>query len=67
VTLSAQPGSVVLEVRDDGQGSDEPWTPGVGLTSMRERAAEVGGELEIRSSTTGTVVRASVPVGREQP
>jgi two-component system NarL family sensor kinase len=67
VTLSAQPGSVVLEVRDDGQGSDEPWTPGVGLTSMRERAAEVGGELEVRSSTTGTVVRASVPVGREQP
>jgi signal transduction histidine kinase len=31
-----------LEIVDDGRPG-EPWTPGVGLTSMRERAAELGG------------------------
>ena len=31
-----------VSVTDDGS-ADGPWTPGVGLTAMRERAAELGG------------------------
>jgi signal transduction histidine kinase len=52
----------VLEVADDGSGFD-PADPALrarrlGLTSMEERAARLGGRLEIRSAAgEGTVVR----------
>jgi signal transduction histidine kinase len=54
--------AVVLEVSDDGAGF-EPSDPEVrsrrlGLTSMEERAARLGGRLEIRSAPgAGTTVR----------
>ena len=36
-----------IEVRDDGGRRRRPgWQPGVGLTSMRERAAELGGSCQ---------------------
>ena len=41
--------AVELSVRDDGDGLKADRTPGVGLRSMRERAAEVGGTLLVRS------------------
>jgi signal transduction histidine kinase len=44
----------VLEVTDDGRGFDPQAPPssegGFGLTGMRERAAELKGELNIRST-----------------
>jgi two-component system NarL family sensor kinase len=43
-----------LEVVDRGVG-EEPWTPGVGLGSMRERAEELGGELRAGGGTGGRV------------
>jgi signal transduction histidine kinase len=54
---------VVLEVSDDGHGF-VPETPsgGLGLASMRERAAAAGGALTIRSGPKGTTVRMTVPV-----
>jgi two-component system NarL family sensor kinase len=49
-------------VRDDGHGFDVAQTaPGVGLYSMRERMALVGGMFTIRSSPEGTEVLADVP------
>lgn len=52
-----------LEVRDDGQGLPEDLRAGVGLASMRERAAELGGTCTIESSPgDGTVVRARLPL-----
>jgi signal transduction histidine kinase len=62
VRLGADGGSVVLEVSDDGVGF-EPSDPELrsrrlGLTSMEERAARLGGRLEIRSAPgAGTTVR----------
>ena len=55
---------VVLEVADGGRGFDPAAHPaGLGLASMRERAASVGGELEISSAPGhGTVVRLAVPL-----
>jgi signal transduction histidine kinase len=57
--------TVVLEVIDDGEG----FTPGgefpgrLGVRSMRERAMEAGGQLEIISELGGgTAVRALLPV-----
>jgi signal transduction histidine kinase len=62
VSLAKTPRQVVLEVSDDGHGF-APDTPsgGLGLASMRERAASAGGKLAIRSTPRGTTVRMTVP------
>jgi signal transduction histidine kinase len=56
--------AIVLEVRDDGQGFDPNGSfPGhLGLRSMRERAATIGGNVDVESGTgQGTRVRAEAP------
>ena len=62
VALSTTPRLVVLEVSDDGHGfaPDAP-SGGLGLASMRERAASAGGTLTIKSTRKGTTVRMTVP------
>jgi signal transduction histidine kinase len=59
--------SAVLEVNDDGQGFDLAHVVdkgGLGLTSMRERAEEIGGLLMVHSvPDEGTLVRVTVPLG----
>ncbi len=53
---------VVLEVSDDGHGfAPEAPSGGLGLASMRERAAAAGAALTIRSGKRGTLVRMTVP------
>jgi signal transduction histidine kinase len=55
-----------LEVSDDGVGFDpEASFPGhLGLKSMRERAARVGGKLRVRSATgEGASIRVRIPAG----
>jgi signal transduction histidine kinase len=42
-----------LEVTDDGRGLRPGWKHGVGLTSMRERAQELGGTCGISTLPTG--------------
>jgi len=61
--LSITDASLVVEVCDAGAGADT-WTPGVGIASMRERAAELGGVLTVDHSAGGTVVRAALPLQR---
>jgi signal transduction histidine kinase len=63
VRLAARPRGVVLEVRERGSGFDPDHTSGgLGLDSMRERAASVGGTLAITSTEgNGTSVRLTVP------
>jgi len=39
-----------------------PICPEIGLTSMRDRAAEVGGLLEVTTTAHGTVVRTHLPL-----
>ena len=62
VSLAQTPRQVVLEVSDDGHGfaSDTP-SGGLGLASMRERAATAGGKLAVRSTPRGTTVTMTVP------
>jgi signal transduction histidine kinase len=64
VELRCVGGVVSLAIADDGRGID--WgrpTTGFGLTSMKERAASVGGECVVESSVGhGTVVRVEVPI-----
>ena len=54
--------ALVVTVTDDGRGLPEHPRAGVGLRSMSERAAELGGTLSISARPGGgTVVRASLP------
>src|SRR5918997_1379247 len=51
-----------LEIRDDGRGLPPERGRGVGVASMRERAAELGGECVVELFLAGgTRVRASLP------
>jgi PAS domain S-box-containing protein len=70
VALTQWGGKVRLEIRDEGRGFDPAAVSGgegpverVGLSSMRERVALLGGELEIRSKPgAGTSLVAEVPL-----
>jgi len=52
-----------LRVEDDGCGFDPDAVRGkrLGLTSMRERATELGGTLTVTSDDGGTVVELVMP------
>jgi signal transduction histidine kinase len=63
VTLGRHESTLDFEVSDDGGGIGPETSSGMGLTSMRDRIGAVGGELEILSSNSGTIVRGSVPTG----
>jgi signal transduction histidine kinase len=70
LTLSYMDDVVALDVQDDGDGFDagriaelDEQLAGVGLKTMRERVAELGGTLVIESSPgEGTTVAATLPV-----
>ncbi|WP_088289940.1 sensor histidine kinase [Kineosporia sp. A_224] len=53
--------ALVVEVVDDG-GTGPDWVSGVGLASMRERAAEVRGSFEGGQTAAGGRVLASLPL-----
>jgi signal transduction histidine kinase len=62
VRLAIDDDELNVDVVDDGHGA-EGSTAGVGMRAMRERAAEVGGEVTIETSATGgTRVVARLPV-----
>ncbi|MFZ0731009.1 MAG: sensor histidine kinase [Candidatus Sulfotelmatobacter sp.] len=59
-----------LEVSDNGKGISEerlrrfetsPNKAGVGITGMRERVRELGGQIEIKSLNPGTCIRVTLP------
>lgn len=55
--------TIRLRVEDDGNGfRPDAAAPGMGLASMRERAVELGGELDLWSGPHGTVVLATLPL-----
>lgn len=59
--------TLVLEVRDDGDGLPLDYEPGVGLSSMRERAAELGGTFAVRSDPgQGTMITVRLPLSRTE-
>jgi len=63
--LRCNQGTLLLEIADDGVGFDPDRAyPGhLGLQSMRERVAQLDGELTIKSAPgAGSVVRVRVPL-----
>jgi signal transduction histidine kinase len=58
-------GGLSIEVSDDGTGPSSSWKAGFGLTSMRERAAELDGSFEAGPAPDGGGrVTASLPLGQ---
>jgi signal transduction histidine kinase len=55
-----------LEVRDDGRGWQGQAAGGVGLYTMQERAAELGGSCTVTSSPGGTTVWAQLPMNYDR-
>ena len=63
VTLTREDGELRVEVADTGSGLAPDRRPGVGLSSMRERAEELGGTFEVVARPDGgTVVRVALPL-----
>jgi signal transduction histidine kinase len=57
-----------LVIQDDGTGFSTEWIAGVGIRSMHERAAELGGTCRIGPANSGgTRVTAMIPLPRQQP
>src|SRR3954463_13362848 len=63
VRLDSSADRLTLRVTDDGRGFDPAAARGqrLGLTSMEERATELGGTLSVSSGASGTTVRLEVP------
>lgn len=56
-------GGLRVTVRDDGQGLPADYRMGVGLSSMQERAAELGGDFRVEATPAGgTEVTAILPL-----
>ncbi|MEV6413246.1 histidine kinase [Kribbella sp. NPDC051718] len=62
VRLSVETDVLRLGVLDNGVNAGPEWKAGLGLTSMSERAGELGGRCEIRYDRTGCSVDAVLPL-----
>jgi signal transduction histidine kinase len=59
-------GALEVEICDDGRGFLAGYRPGVGLASMREWAAELGGSCTIGSAPRGgTRICVHLPIPQE--
>ncbi len=69
IVLTRDAKSVKVEIRDEGRGfstvaqsdTTRPATIGIGVQGMQERARQLGGQLEIHTDSSGTVVTATLP------
>jgi two-component system, NarL family, sensor histidine kinase UhpB len=67
ITLVQKENSLLLRVQDDGKGVAEdtaqlrPGSIGVGISGMRERARELGGELRMKNDNPGTTIEVLIP------
>lgn len=65
IDIEINPGCLTLSIADNGKGMEPAYNSGVGLASMRERAAELGGTLTVRNCNgSGACVTATFPLDR---
>ena len=73
VQLTKRNGEIFLRIRDDGKGvSDDtlvlrPGSVGVGISGMKQRVKELGGDLQLRHGDPGTIVEATIPIQAAAP
>jgi two-component system, NarL family, sensor kinase len=74
IWVTKEQNGVVLRVVDEGHGfslsqpddREGKVAAGVGIQSMRQRLRQLGGDLEIESSSKGTTVYAKVSISEDQ-
>jgi two-component system, NarL family, sensor kinase len=66
VSVRVRTGRLGIAVSDDGRGLPADPVHGLGLTSMRFRAEELGGEFTLTSSAAGTSVLALIPIAPQE-
>lgn len=62
INLATTDGQLVVTIDDDGSGLPVAPAPGVGLSSMRERASGIGGTFDLVRRDRGTRVEVRVPL-----
>ena len=69
IQITCEDGRLSLQIRDTGKGMSptkaialKTGASGVGLRGMRERLAQVGGDLTLQSDGNGTLVTAILPL-----
>jgi PAS domain S-box-containing protein len=69
IRITREDGRLSLQIRDTGRGMSQKKvmaltgaSSGVGLRGMRERLAQVGGDLTLQSDGNGTLVTAILPL-----
>jgi two-component system, NarL family, sensor kinase len=63
ISLELSAGELVVQVCDDGIGvQPDAGSHGMGMRFMAQRAEEIAGSFSYRSDSTGTAVRAVLPV-----
>ena len=69
IQITCDDGRLSLQIRDTGKGMSptkaialKTGASGVGLRGMRERLAQVGGDLTLQSDGNGTLVTAILPL-----
>ena len=66
VSIEVAADEVCMRITDDGRGLPEPLVDGVGVSAIRERAAELGGSVEL-TSDGGTTIRTVIPLRPSGP
>jgi two-component system NarL family sensor kinase len=61
VSIVVTADAVQMCITDDGRGLPEPLIDGVGISAIRERAAELGGSVQLTNSG-GTAITTVVPL-----
>jgi signal transduction histidine kinase len=62
VTLTVEDFALLVAIHDDGVNVSGGWQPGVGLISIQERAAELGGQCTISTDRTGGRIDVRLPI-----
>ncbi len=67
--MTSTQGRLTLSIQDDGKGIPPDalqmtanGRQGVGLSSMRERSALLGGTFSVKSNSRGTLIVVTVPL-----
>jgi len=70
IVLTQREDATVITVRDDGKGIGkriaelQPDSVGIGISGMKQRAKEFGGELRLTNTHPGTLVELVIPSAR---